>query len=101
MPLPSSSKGISGSGGTSVERGCPFLIFELGTKLFAVGLGNVREVAFMASLSQPSGLPSVLAGFLNVAQRTVPVVHIDRLLGVSMSDYSLYTQILILRYETG
>jgi purine-binding chemotaxis protein CheW len=76
------------------------VVFHLGTELLAVDASAVREIALMARLSTPGGLPSVLAGFLNLAGRSVPIVRLHRLFGIPEPAYGLYTQIMILR-DTG
>jgi len=55
----------------------------------------------MAHLSKPAGVPSILAGFLNLAQRPIPVIRIHRLLEVAESAHGLYTQIIIFRDRNG
>ena len=55
----------------------------------------------MARLSSPTGLPSVLAGFLNLGQRPIPVIRLHRLLDLPESGHGLYTQILIFRESNG
>jgi purine-binding chemotaxis protein CheW len=51
----------------------------------------------MARLSTPAGLPSVLAGFLNLAGCPIPIIRLDRLFALPEPLYGLYTQIIILR----
>jgi purine-binding chemotaxis protein CheW len=77
------------------------VLFHLGPELFAVGASAVREIALMARLSTPGGLPSVLAGFLNLAGRPIPVIRLHRLFDLPEPVYGLYTQILILRDGDG
>jgi purine-binding chemotaxis protein CheW len=76
------------------------VVFHLGAELLAVDASSVREIALMARLSTPGGLPSVLAGFLNLAGRPVPIVRLHRLFGIPEPAHGLYTQIMILR-DTG
>jgi len=71
-------------------------IFRLGGELLAVDASAVQEIALMARLSIPSGLPAVIAGFLNLAQRPIPVIRLHRLLGLPEPALGLYTHILIL-----
>ena len=73
------------------------VLFHLGSELLAVDASAVREITMMARLSTPAGLPSVLAGFLNLAGRPIPVIRLHRLFDLPEPDYGLYTQILILR----
>jgi len=51
----------------------------------------------MASLSQPPGLPPVIAGFLNLGGFGVPVVRLDRLFGLPASPLDLSTALVVLR----
>ena len=55
----------------------------------------------MAHLSRPASAPSILAGFLNLAQRPIPVIRIHRLLEVPESAHGLYTQIIIFHDRNG
>ena len=66
----------------------------------ALEASEVREIVLMPQLSTPSGLPSMIAGFLNLAQKPVPVIRIARLLNLPETNYGLYTQIMIVRGGT-
>lgn len=85
----------------SKGSGTVFAVFRLGASLFAVNARKVKEIAFMAHLSSPAGLPSLLAGFLNLAQQPIPIIRLHRLLDVPEVICGLYTQILILRENNG
>jgi purine-binding chemotaxis protein CheW len=74
------------------------MVFHLAGQAYALPLREVQEVVPLASLSQPPGLPSVLAGFLNLAGTAVPVVRLDRLFGLPDQSTGLYTPLLILRH---
>lgn len=73
------------------------VIFALGSEMFAVEAAAVQEITLMARLSVPGRLPSVLAGFLNLAGRPVPIVQLHRLLGLPQPGPALYAQIVILK----
>jgi purine-binding chemotaxis protein CheW len=77
------------------------VIFRLGPEWLAIDASAVREIALMARLSTPSGRPAVLAGFLNLAGRPIPVIRLHRLFDLPEPVYGLYTQILILRDGDG
>ena len=55
----------------------------------------------MARLSTVTGMPSLLAGFLNLGQRPIPIIRLHRLLDLPESTHALYTQILIFRESNG
>ena len=101
-PLQPRGETISRTAGESARRGRTVLtIFHLAGELFAVDASLVQEITFMARLSTPNGLPPLIAGFLNLAQRSIPVIRLRRLLGLPESEPGLYTQILILRDGEG
>jgi len=89
------AKGSAGNG-QSVA-----VLFHLGSELLAVDASAVREIALMARLSTPGGLPSVLAGFLNLAGLLIPIIRLHRLFDLPDPAYGLYTQILILADRDG
>jgi purine-binding chemotaxis protein CheW len=51
----------------------------------------------MAQLLTPPGLPSLIAGLLNLRGTAVPIIRIDRLFGAAESPPGLYTPLIILR----
>ena len=73
------------------------VVFHLAGQVLALPLEDVQEIVPMAHLSCPPGLPSVLAGFLNLAGKAVPVLRLDRLFGQPEQPPGLYSALLILR----
>lgn len=63
----------------------------------AFPLEAVQEVVPMALLSVPPGLPSGLAGFLDLRGTAVPIVRMDRLFDLPEQLPGLYTPFIILR----
>lgn len=51
----------------------------------------------MATLSSPPGLPSGLAGFLDLRGTAIPIVRLDRLFSLPEQRPGLYTPLIILR----
>ena len=51
----------------------------------------------MGLLLTPPGLPSLLAGILNLRGRAVPIVRLDRLFAAPEGEPGLYTPLIILR----
>jgi len=102
LPLPDPRDAASQIAKESVKHGqCVVVLFRLGSELLAVEACAVQEITLMARLSTPSGLPSVLAGFLHVADRPIPIIRLHRLLDLPEPVRGLYTQILILRDQDG
>jgi purine-binding chemotaxis protein CheW len=56
----------------------------------------VREIVPMAQLASPPGMPSGLAGFLDLRGMSIPVVLLDRLFNLPEQHPGLYTPIIVL-----
>jgi purine-binding chemotaxis protein CheW len=77
------------------------LIFHSSGLDCAFPLEAVREIVPMATLSTPPGLPSGLAGFLDLRGTGVPIVRLDRLFDLSDQQPGLHTPMIILRGVLG
>jgi purine-binding chemotaxis protein CheW len=75
------------------------LVFHVGTQAYALPLSAVQEVLAMPMLSQPLGMPLLLAGFLNLAGTIIPVVRLDRLFELATFPLGRYTPLLLLRHS--
>jgi purine-binding chemotaxis protein CheW len=73
------------------------LIFELSGLGCAFPLEAVQEIVPMARLSAPPGLPSGLAGFLNLRGVAIPIVRLDRLFDLPDQQRGMYTPLIVLR----
>ena len=80
--------------------GQPILVFALADREYGIPVRDVERVVPMARLAQTPFQPAVLDGFLNLAGVVVPVVRLDRLLGLPGKSPGLYTPLLILRHAT-
>src|SRR5580658_9490851 len=77
------------------------LVFNLSGLDCAFPIAAVREIVPMASLSSPPGLPSGLAGFLNLRGTAIPIIRMDRLFDLSEQKWGLHTPMIILRGVAG
>jgi purine-binding chemotaxis protein CheW len=73
------------------------VIFRLGGEPFALSVADVREVVPYAWLAQPPRMPSFVQGVLNLGGVAVPVLRLDRLLGLPDGEYGLGASILIMK----
>src|SRR5437870_5247918 len=87
----------AGNPKSALQKQRALLVFHLGGQAYGIGLHEVQEVVPMAQLSRPPSLPSVLAGFLNLAGTAVPVLRLDRLFELPEITPGRYTPLLILR----
>jgi purine-binding chemotaxis protein CheW len=83
------------------ERTCTLLIFNSSGLGCAFPLDTVREIVPMAQLSSPPGLPSGLAGFLDLRGTAVPIVRLDRLFDLPEQQPGLHTPMIVLRGVLG
>lgn len=77
------------------------LIFRSSGLDCAFPLESVREIVPMATLSTPPGLPSGLAGFLDLRGTAVPIVRLDRLFDLRDQPPGLHTPMIVLRGTLG
>lgn len=66
----------------------------------ALPVEAVAEVVPIADLGRPPHLPEVVEGILNLAGTAVPVLRLDRLLGLPDGQYGLYSSILVMKGKT-
>ena len=73
------------------------VVFQLAGQAYGIRVDAVWEILPMPQLSQPPGLPHVLAGFLNLGGLAIPVIRLARLFGLDELAPSLYTPLLLVR----
>jgi purine-binding chemotaxis protein CheW len=79
------------------DRAQDLVIFHSSGLGCALPLEAVREIVPMARLSTPPGLPSALAGFLNLRGTAIPIVRLDRLFDLPEQKPGLHTPMIVLR----
>jgi purine-binding chemotaxis protein CheW len=79
------------------EHAQNLLIFHSSGFGCAFPLEAVREIVPMARLSSPPGLPSGLAGFLDLRGTAIPIVRLDRLFDLPDQEPGLHTPMIVLR----
>jgi purine-binding chemotaxis protein CheW len=82
---------------TSPQRGQRLLLFNSSGQEWAFPVDEVQEIAPMAQLSSPPGLPSLLAGFLDLGGVAVPILRLDKLFNLPEQPPALHTHLIILR----
>jgi purine-binding chemotaxis protein CheW len=83
--------------GQARERTRDLLIFHSSGFDCAFPLEAVREIVPMARLSSPPGMPTGLAGFLDLRGTAIPIVRLDRLLDLPEQQAGLHTPLIVLR----
>ena len=80
-PMPYAEPGRPATG-NAPSRVC---LISLAEELFAIDLGNVREVFEVDSITPVPGMPPSLAGVANLRGVVIPVMDLRRLLGLPVS----------------
>ena len=74
-----------------------FVVFRLGKKECTLPVSDVSEFVALPALARPPGLPSLLAGFLNLEGSAIPVIRLDRLFDLPERDPDPYTPLIVLK----
>jgi purine-binding chemotaxis protein CheW len=73
-----------------------FLTFTLATETYALEVGNVREVLEMSRITPLPRTPQYMRGVINVRGSVVPVVDLKLKLGMSRTEKSIDTCVVVL-----
>jgi purine-binding chemotaxis protein CheW len=76
-----------------------FLTFTLGKEIFALDIGTVREVLELTSITKIPRTPEFMRGVINLRGHAVPVVDMRLKLGMSKSEDTVDTCIIIVEIE--
>lgn len=95
MPDPFRSLAASGSGQQTDPQLRTLLVFHVSDRLLALPLDAVERIVPMAELAAPPGLPSNLEGVLDLAGEAIPVLRLDRLLGLPPQRLGLYSMLAV------
>jgi purine-binding chemotaxis protein CheW len=77
------------------------ITFRLCGQGFAFPVEAVREVVPIAWLATPPHMPAIVQGILNFGGTAVPVLRLDRVLGLADGQYGLDASILLMRSPIG
>ena len=87
--------------GNPHERAQNLLVFHVSGLDCAFPLEAVQEVVPMAWLVAPPGLPSGLAGFLDLRGTAIPIIRLDRLFDLPEQKPGLHTPMIVFRGKAG
>jgi purine-binding chemotaxis protein CheW len=87
--------------GNPHEHAQNLLIFHACGFDCAFPLEAIREIVPMAWLVAPLGLPSALAGFLDLRGTAIPIIRLDRLFGLPEQQPGLHTPMIVLHRASG
>ena len=71
---------------TQTSTKMPWVVTHLGTSLFGLNCGVVREIIIMPEVSRVPGAPEFIRGVINLRGRVIPLVDLRRRLGMHTSS---------------
>jgi purine-binding chemotaxis protein CheW len=80
---------------TKITQVRPYLTFKLGDEVFAQDVGQVREVLEVPAITKVPHAPDFMCGVINLRGNVVPVVDLRLMLGMSKSQPTIDTCIVV------
>ena len=76
-------------------EGAQYLTFRLGAELYAIGIGNIKEIIEFGSVTPVPMMPEFIRGVINVRGAVVPVIDLLARFGKGVSQATKRTCIVI------
>lgn len=86
---------------TATLESTQFLTFKLDGEVFAVDISKVREVLEFTTLTKVPRLPDYVRGVINLRGSVVPVLDLRRKFGMSRTEKTVNTCIIITEVAVG
>jgi purine-binding chemotaxis protein CheW len=83
-------------GKTGITEAGQYLTFKLGEEIFALNVGQVREVLDLTAITKVPGTPDFMRGVINVRGSVVPVMDLRLKFGLSRTENTLDTRIIVM-----
>lgn len=77
----------------------PYLTFQLDEEIFAVDVSKVREVLELNKVTKVPRVPEFMSGVINLRGSVVPVIDLRLKFGMSKTEKSIDTCIVVLEVE--
>jgi len=90
---------VGDMGATGVEQAAQYLTFRLGEEVFALEISQVREVLDYTQITRVPRMPEFMRGVINLRGSVVPVVDLRLKFGMSATERTVNTCIIIAEVE--
>lgn len=87
--------------GAQLDDPARYIVFGLSGQKLALPSSAVTRFLPVPTLDRPPAAPPVVAGVFRWHGRVVPVLRLDRLLGLAEARIGLYTTLLLLERDNG
>src|SRR5512135_2772114 len=88
-------------GTTEVSQASQYLTFRLGEEVFALEISQVREVLDYTQITRVPRMPAFMRGVINLRGSVVPVVDLRLKFGMSETERTVSTCIVIAEVVLG
>jgi len=82
--------------GTETTETAQYLTFKLADEIFAINVIQVREVLDLSTITKVPGTPDFMRGVINVRGSVVPVMDLRLKFGLTRTENSLDTRIVVM-----
>jgi purine-binding chemotaxis protein CheW len=87
---------------TAVTNGTEqFLTFKLGEEVFAIEVAKVREILDVTTITRIPRTPEFMRGVINLRGGVVPVIDLRLKFGMSMTENTVNTCIIVVEVTVG
>ncbi len=76
-----------------------YMTFRLGDELFAINVGQVREVLEVTQITRVPTAPEYVRGVVNVRGASIPVVDLRLRFGLSKRPDTVHTRIIVMELD--
>lgn len=83
----------------SITSTAQYITFKLGDELFAINVGQVREVLDLTQITKVPTAPDYMRGVVNVRGNAIPVVDLRLKFGLPKKEDTVQTRIVVLELE--
>ena len=85
----------------SIKITAQYITFKLGDELFAINVGQVREVLDLSLITRVPTAPPYMRGVVNVRGNAIPVVDLRLKFGLPQAPDTVQTRIVVPRTGIG
>ncbi|SFR05454.1 chemotaxis protein CheW [Desulfoscipio geothermicus] len=75
------------------------VIFELADQLYALPIQDTQEIIRMTDITNVPNTRDYVEGIINLRGSIVPVINLNRRLGLSVKDYDDSSRIIVVEYS--
>lgn len=83
----------------TIQQPTQYITFKLGDELFAINVGQVREVLDLSLITKVPTAPEYMRGVVNVRGKAIPVVDLRLKFGLPKAPDTVQTRIVVMELE--